>query len=84
MKDIWEYSDVDGELGDILQKRFISAFRTGYIKSRGYVLPEYYKKFGHRVENLQVRNDDVWIVSFPKTGEYSYHYCYPFQVLNAV
>ncbi|XP_069695754.1 luciferin sulfotransferase-like isoform X2 [Periplaneta americana] len=63
-----EFKDVDGELGDILLKYFTSEFRTGYVKLRGFVLPEYFKKFAQRVEDLEVRDDDLWIVSFPKTG----------------
>jgi estrone sulfotransferase len=65
-----EFKEVDGELGDILLKKFTNVFRSGYVKSRGYILPEYYKKFSQRIEELQVRDDDLWVVSFPKTGKF--------------
>lgn len=69
IQDMLEFNEVNGELGEILLKKFTNQFRNGYVKSRGYVLPEYYKKFGQRVEELEVRDDDLWVVSFPKTGK---------------
>jgi hypothetical protein len=68
---MWEFEEVDGDLGDVLLKKFTNCFRSGYIKSRGYILPESYKKCGQRVEELEVRDDDLWVVSFPKTGKFS-------------
>lgn len=32
------------------------------------LLPRKYKEFGERILNLQVRPDDVWVVSYPRTG----------------
>ncbi|PNF21435.1 Sulfotransferase family cytosolic 1B member 1 [Cryptotermes secundus] len=68
VQNMLEFNEVNGELGEILLKKFTNQFRIGYVKSRGYVLPEYYRKFGQRVEELEVRDDDLWVVSFPKTG----------------
>jgi len=67
---MWEFEEIDGDLGDILLKNFTNCFRPGYVKSRGYILPEYYKKFGQKVKELEVRDDDLWVVSFPKTGKF--------------
>jgi estrone sulfotransferase len=64
-----ELKEVDGELGDILLKQFTNSFRFGYVKSRGYILPESYKKFAQKIEELEVQDDDLWVVSFPKTGK---------------
>jgi estrone sulfotransferase len=70
IQEMLEFKDVNGELGEILLKKFTNQFRTGYVKSCGYILPEYYKKFGQKVEDLEVRDDDLWVVSFPKTGKF--------------
>jgi estrone sulfotransferase len=65
-----EIKEVNGELGDILLKKFTTVFRSGYVKSRGYILPQSYKKFAQRIEGLQVQDDDLWVVSFPKTDKH--------------
>jgi hypothetical protein len=67
---MWEFEEIVGDLGDMLLKNFTNCFRSGYVKSRGYVLPEFYKKYGQKVEELEVRDDDLWVVSFPKTGKF--------------
>jgi len=67
---MWEFEEIDGDLGDILLRNFTNCFRSGYVKSRGYILPKYYKKFGQKVKELEVRDDDLWVVSFPKTGKF--------------
>ncbi|GAB0097109.1 hypothetical protein DMENIID0001_127080 [Sergentomyia squamirostris] len=33
-----------------------------------YFLPSVYKRYMQRVENFEVRPDDVWVVTFPKCG----------------
>jgi estrone sulfotransferase len=65
-----EFKEVDGELGDILSKKFTNAFRSGYVKIHECILPGNYKKFAQKIEELQVRDDDLWVVSFPKTGKF--------------
>lgn len=71
IQDMWEFEEIDSDLGDMLLKNFTNCFRSGYVKSRGYVLPECHKKYGQKVEVLEVRDDDLWVVSFPKTGKFS-------------
>ncbi|GLV32781.1 Sulfotransferase 2 [Carabus blaptoides fortunei] len=59
------YQKVEDE---ILNKSFLNEFRTGYIKMDNFVLPEYFKEFSDRVESFEVKNTDIWVCSFPKTG----------------
>lgn len=70
IQDMWEFEEIVDDLGDMLLKNFTNCFRSGYVKSRGYVLPEFYKKYGQKVEEFEVRDDDLWVVSFPKTGKF--------------
>lgn len=32
------------------------------------ILPPKYKDLGQRIKNMEVRSDDVWLVSYPRTG----------------
>ncbi|XP_046610967.1 luciferin sulfotransferase-like [Neodiprion virginianus] len=59
---------VDGELGEILKNTFTNDFRFGYVTVDGVCLPKYYEKFAEAIENFEVRDDDIWVCSFPKTG----------------
>lgn len=34
------------------------------------VLPKNYSNYAKRIRDLEVREDDVWVVSFPKCGKY--------------
>ncbi|XP_046418746.1 luciferin sulfotransferase-like [Neodiprion fabricii] len=63
-----QFTPVGGELGEILQKTFTNYFRTAYIKVDGCILPENYKQFADAIENFEVRDDDIWVCSYPKTG----------------
>lgn len=60
---------VDEDLNRILREKFTSEFRTGYVTVNGVCLPEYYLEFADSIDNLEVRDDDVWVCSFPKTGK---------------
>lgn len=35
------------------------------------ILPPKYKDLGQRIKNMEVRSDDVWLVSYPRTGNYT-------------
>lgn len=69
MSDKREYSKPDGESAELLNKYFLTKFRTGYVKCKDVVLPEYFRDFGDRIREMDVRFDDIWVCSFPKTGE---------------
>ncbi|XP_033230911.1 luciferin sulfotransferase-like [Belonocnema kinseyi] len=56
------------DLDRLLQEKCTSELRTGYITVDGVCLPEYFQNFADRVENFEVRDDDIWVCSFPKTG----------------
>ncbi|KAL0270671.1 UNVERIFIED_CONTAM: hypothetical protein PYX00_008005 [Menopon gallinae] len=59
---------IEGECGSLLEKYFLSDFRAAYRRYRGVTLPTRHEAFAERVENMAVRDEDVWVVSFPKTG----------------
>ncbi|XP_066247875.1 luciferin sulfotransferase-like [Euwallacea similis] len=58
----------DARLEGILQKHFTNRFRKGYINVDGVMMPERFKEMQKEISEWEVREDDVWICSFPKTG----------------
>lgn len=63
------YERLDGKCAEYLKKYFTSFFRTGYVRCKGFVLPKYFENFGDRIRRMEVRPDDVWVCSVPKSGE---------------
>ncbi|EEB14513.1 conserved hypothetical protein [Pediculus humanus corporis] len=59
---------IDGECGELLKKYFLGTLRNGYKRYRGVTLPSHYGNYADKVENFEVRNEDVWVISYPKTG----------------
>ncbi|KAL4714558.1 hypothetical protein ACJJTC_006604 [Scirpophaga incertulas] len=49
---------------------FHTALVDSYLRfgTRGYVLPESYQNIADKIYNMPVRSDDVWVVTFPKSG----------------
>lgn len=45
-------------------------FDNGEVDSKmSCVMPEYYKNIAERIKKFEVRDDDIWIVTYPKCGE---------------
>ncbi|XP_044739367.1 luciferin sulfotransferase-like [Chrysoperla carnea] len=53
-----------------LLKYFTCDFRKGYIEvtNKKFVLPQYYLEFMDKIDNFDVYDTDVFVVSHPKTG----------------
>lgn len=64
-----KYEIIEGKSGQILKEKFTSIFRTGYVTAKNTTMPEYFKKFGDRILNMNVYDSDIWVCSFPKTGK---------------
>jgi len=62
------YSSVDNEISEILDKSFDNTFRNGYIKANDVVLSASFKKFGQCIQDMEIRDDDIWVCSYPKAG----------------
>ncbi|KZC08591.1 PREDICTED: estrogen sulfotransferase, testis isoform-like [Dufourea novaeangliae] len=58
----------DCELDRILREKFTTEFRKGYVTVNGVCLPQRYEEFARAIEEFEVRDDDIWVCSFPKTG----------------
>ncbi|XP_021926131.1 sulfotransferase family cytosolic 1B member 1-like isoform X2 [Zootermopsis nevadensis] len=64
------HADTDSEQDRLLNEFFKPSFRRGYVRvgPNKVLMPVYYLKFADRIENMEVRDSDVWVVSHPKTG----------------
>ncbi|XP_052131395.1 luciferin sulfotransferase-like [Frankliniella occidentalis] len=67
------FAAVDGSdrVGRLLQEYFVSAFRKGYVQcgDKKVAMPVRYADLAQPILDLPIRDDDVWVVSHPKTGE---------------
>lgn len=66
------FAAVDGSdrVGRLLQEYFVSAFRKGYVQcgEKKVAMPVRYADLAQPILDLPIRDDDVWVVSHPKTG----------------
>ncbi|XP_022175602.1 uncharacterized protein LOC111037374 [Myzus persicae] len=62
------YSNVDEEMAFIQNKCLNNSYQKGCIKANDVVLPVYYKKFEKCIEDMDIRDDDIWVCSFMKAG----------------
>ncbi|CAG9859341.1 unnamed protein product [Phyllotreta striolata] len=58
----------NAELDFILHRDFTTVFRSGYVQVKGVTLPRRFLDIQNDISNWTVRDRDIWIVTFPKTG----------------
>ncbi|XP_044742537.1 luciferin sulfotransferase-like [Chrysoperla carnea] len=58
------------EADEQLWKYFVNDFRKGYVEvtDKKFILPEYYVEFMDKIENFEVFDTDVFVITHPKTG----------------
>lgn len=40
-------------------------------KMKKFVMPSHYRNYAMEIEKLDVRPDDIWVLSFPKSGRHN-------------
>ena len=60
--------------GNESYEKFLSqqnAYKEGFIRLLPYnqIMPKEYIKYAKRIHDFEVKDDDVWISSFPKCGK---------------
>ncbi|XP_065216848.1 luciferin sulfotransferase-like [Planococcus citri] len=58
------YEDLDLESNET----FRTSDGENYLKCNGFLFPPLIKKFADRIRKMEVRDDDIWVCSFPKSG----------------
>lgn len=55
----------------ILKETFTNTFSSGYLDINGTTLTRRYADMAQDILNFEVYDSDVWVASFPKTGNKS-------------
>jgi hypothetical protein len=60
----------DSEHDRLLNQFFMPPFRKGYVRvgPNKVLMPVNYLEFADRIDDMEVRDSDVWVVSHPKAG----------------
>ena len=59
---------------NVSYKKFLNkqnAYKEGFIRLLPYnqIMPKEYIKYAKRIHDFEIKQDDVWISSFPKCGK---------------
>lgn len=63
----------DDEIGRIIHEKVLNDLLCSSLVLIGEdrtCMPETFLNYVERIKNFEVRNDDVWVASYPKTGKY--------------
>lgn len=63
------YDRIEGEEGEKLDELFGIKDCLIEVNPGRVILPPDFKEIGERIMDLKVREDDVWLVSYPRTGK---------------
>jgi len=64
------HTSSESEQDRLLNQFFTTSFRKGHVRigPNKVLMPVYYVGYADRVENMEVRDSDVWVVTHPKAG----------------
>ncbi|KAG8291805.1 hypothetical protein J6590_052773 [Homalodisca vitripennis] len=65
-----QYTSVEEQYEDLLKKHFVNDFQRGFLRcgTGGTVMPVHFKSIADEIHNLEIRDDDIFVCSFPKSG----------------
>lgn len=62
---------MDSALDQILSECLSEDVPIKLVNYKGLFVPDTYPVIADSVENFEVRDDDIWVCSFPKTGDFT-------------
>ena len=60
--------EFDEEKQKIIDNYFKGALVNGYVNCNGFMLTDLFPKVEPEISQLDVKDDDIWVVSYPKSG----------------
>ena len=63
------FEQYDPQTKSLLKQNFGVLNNLETVWPGGICLPSSYRDIADKVYNLQLRSSDVWVISFPKTGQ---------------
>lgn len=66
------YESLQGEEAEKLDELFGIKNCLIEVNPGKVLLPPEYKDCGERIHNLEIREDDVWLVSYPRSGKFPF------------
>lgn len=64
------FTDLNDELSEYMKEKCVPpGMPPAEMLVDGVALPKNFQKYYDRIYNMEVREDDVWIITFPKCGE---------------
>lgn len=76
------YSTIDGKYGEKLDRMFDVKNSFIRVEPGRCVLPPHYALFGPKIRDMEIREDDVWMVSYPRTGQILYFQSFGYLLLS--
>ncbi|KAI4463026.1 sulfotransferase sult [Holotrichia oblita] len=52
-------------------KHFVNPLKAGVTKFKGVMLPVCFKDYAKEIEDMEVRDTDIWVTSFPKSATFA-------------
>ncbi|XP_065215771.1 luciferin sulfotransferase-like [Planococcus citri] len=68
LQKIKKIGEFDEETKKIVDTYYKAALVTGYVSCNGYMLTDLFPKVEPEISQLDVRDEDIWVVSYPKSG----------------
>jgi len=65
------YDRIQGEEAEKLDDLFGMKDCLIEVNPGRVLLPPQYQEIGDKIVNMKVRTDDVWLVSYPRTGKFT-------------
>lgn len=58
------------DLDQLAVENLTKKAQTNFVWVNGVYLPNEYKRIANAIENFEVRDDDIWVCSFPRSGKF--------------
>lgn len=62
----------EGEIGRIIHEKILNDLSPSFVLlgEDRTCMPEYFLNYAERIRDFEIKDDDVWVASYPKTGIY--------------